>query len=81
MPIREYKTVQPGRCLSCKNGFEHREPPNQAPLKNCPKCGRPVVRKEPISFNQKKLNISTTQAKEAGFKLYKKINHGEYELQ
>ena len=59
----------------------HPAPPAR-PLKEltkCPACKKPV-RKLISTFNSPK-KLSLSHAKNAGFKVYKKLGKGEYELQ
>jgi len=57
-------------------------PLSAKPLTNCPACKKPV-RKVFSSFSSpRKLKpLSTTDAKKAGFQVYKRLGKGEYERQ
>jgi len=52
------------------------------PLEKCPACKKPV-RKIISSFStpHKLKPLSVTDAKKAGFKVYKRLGKGEYEKQ
>ncbi len=56
-----------------------RRPLDAQELTRCPACKKPV-RKLISTFNSPK-RVSFTDAKKAGFKVYKKIGKGEYERQ
>jgi len=78
MPLYEYELCD-GNCVVCGGKFTLRRPLNAPELTKCPACKKPV-RKVFSSFNSpKKLSIS--DAKKAGFKVYKKTSKGEYERQ
>ncbi len=57
-------------------------PLSAPPLEKCPLCRQPV-RKLLSSFSTPNIlkPLSTSQAKSAGFKVYKKVGKGEYERQ
>ena len=52
MPLYEYKAKDKG-CPYCEKGFEIIQNISEAPLKECPKCGAPVVKVVSV-FNQSK---------------------------
>ena len=63
-------------------GFTLRRPVSAKPLEKCPACKRPV-RKIISSFSTPThlKPLSITEAKKAGFTVYKKLGKGEYERQ
>lgn len=78
MPLYEYELCE-GDCKVCGGKFTLRRPLDAKELTDCPACKKPV-RKVLSTFNSpKKLSIS--DAKKAGFKVYKKTGKGEYERQ
>lgn len=78
MPIYEYELCE-GNCVVCGGKFSLRRPLSAKELTNCPACKKPV-RKVWSTFNSPKA-VSFTDAKKAGFKVFKKIGKGEYERQ
>lgn len=78
MPIYEYELCE-GDCKACGGRFQLNRPMNRPPLENCPLCRKPV-RKVISNFNTTK-TVSTTDAKKAGFTVFKKVGKGEYERQ
>ena len=68
--------------MACGKGFTLRRPISASELKVCPLCKKPV-RKVFSTFNTPNLlkPLSVTDAKKAGFKVYKRVNKGEYEKQ
>ena len=81
MPIYEYEPCS-GDCRICKKGFTLNRPLSAPALEKCPLCRAPV-RKLISSFSTPTFlkPLSTAQAKNAGFKVYKKVGKGEYERQ
>jgi putative FmdB family regulatory protein len=81
MPIYEYELCE-GTCKACKGRFTLNRPVSAAPLEKCPLCKKPV-RKIISSFSTPKLSkpLSVTDAKKAGFSVFKKTGKGEYERQ
>lgn len=81
MPLYEYELVE-GSCAACGGHFTLRRPITAAELKACPACKKPV-RKVISTFNSpmKLKPLSTTDAKKAGFTVYKRLDKGEYEKQ
>ncbi len=79
MPLYEYEARGRG-CLVCREGFTLRRPVSAPPLTLCPLCKRPV-RKVFSTFNTpvKLKPVSASNAKQAGFTVYKRISKGEYE--
>jgi putative FmdB family regulatory protein len=81
MPLYEYE-VTDGDCKICGGKFTLRRPVNAAELTHCPACKKPV-RKVISLFNTPQYikPVSITDAKKAGFTVYKKLGKGEYEKQ
>jgi len=81
MPLYEYEPCD-GQCSICGGRFTLRRPLNAPPVTHCPLCKKPV-RKVISSFSTphhlKPLSIS--DAKKAGFTVYKRLGKGEYERQ
>lgn len=78
MPIYEYELCE-GDCKACGGRFQLNRPASRPPLEDCPLCRKPV-RKIISTFNTPK-TVSTTDAKKAGFTVFKKVGKGEYERQ
>lgn len=78
MPLYEYELCD-GKCVVCGGKFTLRRPLDAKELTQCPACKKPV-RKVFSTFNSPK-KLSLSHAKNAGFKVYKKISKGEYERQ
>lgn len=63
----------------CGGKFTLRRPLSAAPLTQCPACKKPV-RKVLSTFNSPKA-LSVSDAKKAGFSVFKRLGKGEYERQ
>ncbi|MEM1156729.1 MAG: FmdB family zinc ribbon protein [Verrucomicrobiota bacterium] len=81
MPLYQYELVE-GNCKICGGHFELRRPLKRPELKECPLC-RKQVRKCVAGFSTPTVTrpIGPAQAREHGFKMFKKVGKGEYELQ
>jgi putative FmdB family regulatory protein len=81
MPIYEYELCD-GDCKVCGGHFSLNRPVGRENLEKCPLCKK-AVRKVFSSFNTPKMTkpVSVSDAKKAGFKVYKKVGKGEYEAQ
>lgn len=81
MPIYEYELCE-GDCKACGGKFTLNRPLSAKPLTHCPACRKPV-RKIISSFNSpaKLKPLSVTDAKKAGFSVFKRLGKGEYERQ
>ena len=81
MPTYEYELCE-GNCAACGGRFTLRRPLDAKELTQCPACKKPV-RKILSAFNTptKLKPLSTTDAKKAGFQVYKRLGKGEYERQ
>ena len=78
MPLYEYELCE-GECGACGGKFTLRRPLSAPPLTKCPACKKPV-RKVFSTFNSPKA-MSITDAKKAGFSVFKRLGKGEYERQ
>jgi putative FmdB family regulatory protein len=81
MPIYEYELVE-GDCKVCGGKFSLNRPISRPELTRCPLCRR-AVRKLISSVNSptKLKPLSVSDAKKAGFTIFKKVGKGEYERQ
>lgn len=81
MPIYTYELCEgEDPCKICRGSFELRRPIDRPDLEQCPMCKK-KVKKVIGNFNTPKIHkpLSVTDAKNAGFKLYKKRDQGVYE--
>ena len=81
MPLYEYELSE-GDCRVCGGRFTLLRPLSAKPLTQCPACKKPV-RKVISAFSSpiKLKPTSISDAKKAGFTVYKKLSKGEYERQ
>jgi putative FmdB family regulatory protein len=81
MPNYEYELCE-GDCAACGGRFTLNRPLSAKPLTHCPSCKKPV-RKIISSFStpHKLKPLSVTDAKKAGFQVYKRLGKGEFERQ
>lgn len=81
MPLYEYELCE-GDCAICGGKFTLRRPADAPAVNKCPLCKKPV-RKVISAFNTptKLKPLSISQAKNAGFTVFKRVNKGEYERQ
>ena len=81
MPTYEYELCE-GECRICKGRFTLRRSASLPPLEKCPLCKKPV-RKIPSRFHtpQATKPLSVTDAKKAGFSVWKKTGAGEVQRQ
>ena len=81
MPYYEYEVCD-GDCKMCGGKFTLRRPVSAAELTKCPACKKPV-RKLLSNFSSpiKLKPLSISDAKKAGFSVFKKVSKGEYERQ
>ena len=79
MPLYEYELID-GACKVSGCRFELKRPASRPPLEKCPLCRKPV-RQVFGRFTTPKLlkPLSVTDAKKAGFTVYKKRDTGVYE--
>ncbi|MEY4487512.1 MAG: hypothetical protein RIQ79_20 [Verrucomicrobiota bacterium] len=82
MPIHRYMPEQ-SPCKLCGDGFDHRQSPDTPDLTACPTCGQTVSRAPLQAVYTPKLlkPISVSEAKSAGFKIFKRTSGGEFERQ
>lgn len=81
MPIYEYELCE-GDCKVCGGKFTLNRPLSAKPLTHCPACKKPVRKMFSAFHSPVKLKpLSVTDAKKAGFTVYKKLGKGEYERQ
>jgi putative FmdB family regulatory protein len=78
MPLYEYELCE-GNCPVCGGKFTLHRPLSAKALTNCPACKKPV-RRIWSTFNSPKA-LSVSDAKKAGFSVFKRLNKGEYERQ
>jgi putative FmdB family regulatory protein len=78
MPLYEYEVCE-GGCPVCGGKFTLHRPLSAKPLTNCPACKKPV-RRIWSTFNSPK-SVSISDAKKAGFSVFKRLGKGEYERQ
>ena len=81
MPYYEYELCD-GDCKACGGKFTLRRPVTAPDLTKCPACKKPV-RKLITGFSspQKLKPLSVSDAKKAGFSVYKRLGKGEFERQ
>lgn len=81
MPLYEYELCD-GECKVCGGSFTLLRPLSAKPLTQCPACKKPV-RKVISGFSSpiKLKPTSISDAKKAGFQVYKRVTKGEYERQ
>ena len=81
MPLYEYELCE-GNCKVCGGKFTLNRPLSAKSLTHCPACKKPV-RKIISTFSSpvKLKPLSVTDAKKAGFQIYKRLGKGEYERQ
>jgi putative FmdB family regulatory protein len=79
MPLYEYEPCE-GDCGICKGRFTLNRPLTAPELLKCPLCRKPV-QKLISGFNTPRLTapLSVTDAKKAGFSVWKRVGKGEYE--
>ena len=81
MPIYEYELCE-GDCKVCGGRFTLRRPLNAKDLTHCPACKKPVRKVISAFSTPTKLKpLSVTDAKKAGFSVFKRLGKGEYERQ
>jgi hypothetical protein len=80
MPLRFYAPLT-SPCKLCGDGFERSQPPDEADLSECPRCGQAVQAKAAQNVNSPKLSapLSVSRARQAGFTVLKRTSGGEYE--
>ncbi len=82
MPLLRFRPTS-GRCKLCRGEVEIRiEKESPTPVE-CPKCGQAIEKCPQLSAPHAKIlrKTSTSEAKSAGFQVYKRLGKGEYEKQ
>ncbi|MEY5014284.1 MAG: hypothetical protein RIS92_642 [Verrucomicrobiota bacterium] len=79
MPLYEYEPCE-GACGICKGRFTLNRSVTAPDLVKCPLCRKPV-QKLISGFNTPRVTapVSVTDAKKAGFSVWKRVGKGEYE--
>lgn len=82
MPLFKYQPTKPP-CRICGSGFEVVQPADDPPLEECPTCGRSVIRDRASAVTTPRVTRPTTnsEAKNAGFEVYKRTSDGSFERQ
>lgn len=81
MPWYEYELCE-GDCAICGGRFTLRRPANASALTRCPLCKKPVRKVISQFTTPTKLKpLSISDAKKAGFTVYKRLGKGEFERQ
>ncbi|HZT21934.1 MAG TPA: zinc ribbon domain-containing protein [Verrucomicrobiae bacterium] len=81
MPLYEYELCE-GTCVVCGGRFTLNRPLSAKPLTHCPACKRPVRKVISVFNTPTKLKpLSISDAKKAGFTVFKRLRKGEYERQ
>ena len=82
MPLRRFRPIS-GRCKLCRGEVELHLASEQAAPTACPKCGQEIEPCPTLAAPQMKINVkpSVSDAKAAGFKVFKKLDGGELEQQ
>ncbi len=81
MPYYEYELSE-GDCKACGGKFTLRRPINAPDLTKCPACKKPVRKLITACSSPQKLKpLSVSDAKKAGFTVYKRLGKGEFERQ
>lgn len=80
MPIYQYQPER-GSCRLCGDGFDWVETGREGPLKDCPKCGLAVKRKDvhPVQTPKIMKPVGPAAARNAGFTMMRRVGKGEYE--
>jgi putative FmdB family regulatory protein len=81
MPTYVYELIE-GECKICQGRFELKRPLEREALLQCPLCKKAVKKCISNIFTPKVLRKPTvSEAKSAGFTVYKKVDQGTYERQ
>ncbi len=82
MPLQRFRPLS-GRCKLCQGEVELALAGSDATPSECPKCGQAIERCPNLSAPVAKIlkKPSATDAKAAGFQVYKRLGKGEYEKQ
>ncbi|MBD5780749.1 zinc ribbon domain-containing protein [Pelagicoccus sp. NFK12] len=82
MPLQRFRPIS-GRCKLCRGEVEIHLASNENAPEECPKCGQEIEACPTLTAPQMKINVkpSVSNAKSAGFKVFKKLDGGELEQQ
>ena len=81
MPTYVYELCE-GDCRICGGTFELKRPVDREPCTSCPLCRKPVRKIiAPVSTPKLSKPLSVSDAKSAGFSIWKRVSKGEYERQ
>lgn len=81
MPLYEYELCE-GDCKVCGGKFTLRRPVTAPELTKCPACKKPVRKLISLYSTPHKLKpLSISDAKKAGFTVFKRLGKGEFEKQ
>jgi len=82
MPLLRFRPLS-GRCKLCHGEVEIRVESDSTELGECPKCGQDIEKCPQLSAPPAKVarKPSPSEAKSAGFQVYKRVEKGEYEKQ
>jgi putative FmdB family regulatory protein len=80
MPIYEYQTAGKDCCEYCVNAFDFRQKISDEPLKFCPECHNPVIRKiSRPNLARPAPSMSEGNIEKHGFTQFRKVEKGVYE--
>ena len=82
MPLQRFRPTS-GRCKLCHGEVELAIGSKEPIPSDCPKCGQAIERCPNLSAPVAKIlkKPSASEAKAAGFQVYKRLGKGEYEKQ
>jgi hypothetical protein len=82
MPLLRFRPTS-GRCKLCHGEVEVRVGKDSPEPAECPKCGQTIEKSPQLTAPQAKTlrKPSASEAKSAGFQVYKRLGKGEYEKQ
>jgi hypothetical protein len=82
MPLKRFRPVS-GNCKLCHGELELSLGGNSEWPRDCPKCGQIIEPIQSLAAPPPRLarKPSPTEAKAAGFQVYKRLGKGEYEKQ
>lgn len=80
MPIYEYEPSEQQRCPYCSGGFELLRKLSDPPLRHCPECQAPVIRKiSAPNLGKAGPSLSESNIEKHGLTQYRKLEKGVYE--
>jgi len=82
MPLQRFRPIS-GRCKLCRGEVELQVKSSDQFPEECPKCGQAIEHCPNLSAPVAKIlkKPSASDAKSAGFQVYKRLGKGEYEKQ